>query len=108
MVAHLSWLDVHMLVPPMPACISQSCIWQLDMISTAQQSADHLIMVLQILMQVEQGGTIDPFLFADKDGSKWLLSKNDGNAVGQPTWISICAMTPDGLQVHHLLTHGHD
>ncbi|KAK9802632.1 hypothetical protein WJX73_008060 [Symbiochloris irregularis] len=51
------------------------------------------------LNQVEQGGTIDPFMFVDEDGSKWLISKNDGNSCGQPTWISVCALTPDGLQM---------
>lgn len=50
-------------------------------------------------MQADQGGTIDPYLFVDDDDSKWLLSKNDGNAVGKPTFISICLLSPDGLQV---------
>ena len=53
----------------------------------------------KVHVQVDAGGTIDPFMFVDEDGSKWLLSKNDGNAVGQPTFIHICALTPDGLQV---------
>ena len=48
------------------------------------------------MWQVDQGGTIDPFMFVDDDGS------NDGNAVGKPCWVSICLLSPDGLKVSSL------
>ena len=51
------------------------------------------------LVQADQGGSIDPSVFTDDDGKRWLLFKNDGNAVGQTTYIYICPLTPDALQV---------
>ena len=52
-------------------------------------------------MQAAEGGSIDPFVFTDEDGKRWLLFKNDGNhdAVKQPTHIYICPLTQDALQV---------
>lgn len=55
------------------------------------------VMDRPMVAQVEQGGSIDPFLFTDDDGSRWLIYKNDGNAVGQPTTLYIQPLTPDGL-----------
>ena len=50
-------------------------------------------------MQQEQGGSIDPYVFTDDDGKLWLLFKNDGNAVRQTTYIYICPLTADALEV---------
>jgi len=50
-------------------------------------------------LQINQGGSIDPSVFTDDDGKHWLLFKNDGNAVGQPTYIYICPLSKDALQV---------
>ena len=45
------------------------------------------------------GGVIDPYVFADRDGSRWLLWKTDGNSRGLPTWIYIQRLAPDGLEL---------
>ena len=37
--------------------------------------------------QMDQGGTIDPHLFVNSDGKRFLFFKNDGNAIGVPTII---------------------
>ena len=50
-------------------------------------------------MQADQGGSIDPSVFTDYDGKKWLLFKNDGNRVGQTSYIYLCPLTQDALQV---------
>ena len=50
-------------------------------------------------LQAGEGGSIDPSVFTDTDGKQWLLFKNDGNAVGQPTYIYLCPLTQDALQV---------
>jgi beta-xylosidase len=43
------------------------------------------------------GGSIDASPFVDADGKVYLLWKNDGNAVGAATWISVQELSPDGL-----------
>ncbi|MEY4970167.1 MAG: hypothetical protein RLZZ277_398 [Actinomycetota bacterium] len=48
------------------------------------------------LCQKEQGGTIDPHLFVDTNGKKYLYFKNDGNAVGVPTIIWAAEVDSDG------------
>jgi beta-xylosidase len=48
------------------------------------------------LCQDELGGTIDPHLFVDNDGTKWLYFKNDGNAVGVETVIWAARVDEDG------------
>ncbi len=47
-----------------------------------------------------QGGSIDASPFVDADGKRYLLWKNDGNAIGLDTWIHICQIDsndPDRL-----------
>jgi beta-xylosidase len=46
--------------------------------------------------QTEQGGTIDAHPFRDGD-KLYLYYKNDGNCCGQPTYLYVQEMTPDGL-----------
>ena len=41
------------------------------------------------------GGSIDPDIFTDSTGNSWLLWKNDGNRVGQPTTIWSVQLTSD-------------
>jgi Glycosyl hydrolases family 43 len=43
------------------------------------------------------GGSIDPDVFKDSTGNSWLLWKNDGNRVGQPTTIWSVRLTSDLL-----------
>ena len=45
----------------------------------------------------DEGGDIDPSSFVDTDGSRYLLYKNDGNAVGVTPWIYLQPVTADGL-----------
>lgn len=49
------------------------------------------------IAQPEQGGSIDASSFADDDGSRYVLWKNDGNAIGQDTWLHIQKVSADGL-----------
>lgn len=50
-----------------------------------------------MLCQRDLGGSIDPSVFTDTDGSNWLLFKNDGNCCGIPTSLWSDRLTPDGL-----------
>src|SRR3712207_1530736 len=60
------------------------------------------------LVQHEHGA-IDPYVFADADGQRYLLWKSDGNACGQPCWIYLQPLAPDGRVVagrpHPLITN---
>lgn len=49
-----------------------------------------------LVCQADQGGSIDPSLFVDDDGSRYLLWKNDGNCCGGQTWIYIQQLSGDG------------
>lgn len=42
-------------------------------------------------------GVIDATFFEDEDGSRWLFTKADGNATGQPTPMYIRRLSDDGL-----------
>ncbi|GAB2956420.1 hypothetical protein GCM10027280_51270 [Micromonospora polyrhachis] len=44
-----------------------------------------------------EGGDIDPASFVDADGRHYLLYKDDGNAIGQPTSIWLQPVAADGL-----------
>ena len=52
-----------------------------------------------LVCQRAEGGTIDPSVFRDADGTRYLLYKNDGNnpAVLRPARIYAQRLTPDGL-----------
>jgi len=52
-----------------------------------------------LICQANQGGSIDPSSFADEDGTRYLLWKNDGNCCGQDTWLYIQRVSADGLQL---------
>ncbi|WP_049571744.1 family 43 glycosylhydrolase [Streptomyces sp. SBT349] len=43
-----------------------------------------------------EGGDIDPSSFVDTDGTRYLLYKNDGNAVGQPAILWLQRTEADG------------
>jgi arabinan endo-1,5-alpha-L-arabinosidase len=45
----------------------------------------------------DEGGAIDASTFADDDGTRYLLWKNDGNCCGFDTWLSIAPLSDDGL-----------
>lgn len=44
-------------------------------------------------------GLIDPNAFVDSDGTPYLLWKDDGNAVGEPTPLHLQTLTADGLSL---------
>lgn len=44
-----------------------------------------------------EGGDIDASSFVDGDGARYLLYKNDGNAIGQPTRIWLQRTAADGV-----------
>ena len=53
-----------------------------------------------LVSQFNLGGAIDPSVFTDPaTGTQYLLWKNDGNAVGQDTWIYIQQLAPNGLSL---------
>ncbi|MEO3756022.1 family 43 glycosylhydrolase [Streptomyces sp. B6B3] len=45
----------------------------------------------------DEGGDIDPSSFVDTDGTRYLLYKNDGNAVGQPAILWLQRTEADGV-----------
>jgi beta-xylosidase len=50
-----------------------------------------------LICQTDQGGSIDPTAFADEDGKRYVLWKNDGNCCGQDTWLYIQPVSASGL-----------
>lgn len=49
--------------------------------------------------QLEEGGSIDPEPFVDRDGTLYLLWKNDGNCCGLPIFIYAQRLSEDGLRL---------
>jgi beta-xylosidase len=52
-----------------------------------------------LICQPDQGGSIDPAAFADEDGTRYVLWKNDGNCCAKDTWLYIQKVSADGLQL---------
>jgi arabinan endo-1,5-alpha-L-arabinosidase len=50
-----------------------------------------------LVCPAEAGGAIDASSFVDRDGRRYLLYKNDGNAIGLPTTIYLQPVAPDGV-----------
>ena len=44
-----------------------------------------------------EGGDIDPSSFVDTNGMRYLLYKNDGNAVGKAAWLWLQPVAADGV-----------
>jgi len=49
------------------------------------------------IAQPQQGGSIDASSFREDNGARYVLWKNDGNAIGQDTWLHIQQVSADGL-----------
>ncbi len=49
-----------------------------------------------LICQADEGGSIDASPYLDADGKLWLHWKNDGNAIGQPTYLYGSALSGDG------------
>lgn len=52
-----------------------------------------------IVCETKAGGSIDASPFLASDGKRYLYWKNDGNAVGVDTWISVQELSADGLKL---------
>lgn len=52
-----------------------------------------------LVCQGDLGGSIDASPFRDRDGTLYLLWKNDGNAVGQDTWLWSQRLSADRLRL---------
>jgi len=52
-----------------------------------------------LVAQFDRGGSIDPSVFTDSTGTQYLLWKNDGNAIGQDTYLYIQRLSADGLSL---------
>ena len=48
------------------------------------------------ICQADEGGSIDPSIFVEQDGSRYLLWKSDANSIGRHTWIYIQELARDG------------
>lgn len=57
-----------------------------------------------LVCQLDQGGSIDPSSFAEDDGTRYLLWKNDGNCCGMATWIYLQKVSSDGLTLQEAPT----
>jgi beta-xylosidase len=52
-----------------------------------------------LVCEVDQGGTIDAHPFTTADGKRYLYWKNDGNAVGADTFISVAELDSGGRKL---------
>jgi beta-xylosidase len=52
-----------------------------------------------LVCQADEGGSIDASPYTDEAGARWLYWKNDGNAIGQPTYLYGARLTADGRRV---------
>ncbi|MGW4958451.1 family 43 glycosylhydrolase [Nonomuraea sp. NPDC004186] len=50
-----------------------------------------------LVCNAAEGGDIDPSSFVDTDGKRYLVYKNDGNAVGRPTVLWLQQVGADGV-----------
>jgi arabinan endo-1,5-alpha-L-arabinosidase len=50
-----------------------------------------------LVCNASEGGDIDPSSFVDTDGRRYLVYKNDGNAIGAPTIIWLQPVAADGV-----------
>ena len=52
-----------------------------------------------LVCETDQGGSIDAHPFTAADGTRYLYWKNDGNAVGVDTYLSVAELTADGTRL---------
>ncbi|WP_158867459.1 glycoside hydrolase family 43 protein [Leifsonia sp. AG29] len=52
-----------------------------------------------LVCPTDLGGAIDASSFVDRDGSRYLIWKNDGNCCGQDTWLWAQPLSADGLSI---------
>ena len=49
-----------------------------------------------VVCPISEGGAIDPQLFTDTDGTRYLVFKTDGNCCALDTWIELAQLSADG------------
>jgi beta-xylosidase len=52
-----------------------------------------------LVCQADEGGSIDASPYTDATGARWLHWKNDGNAIGRPTFLYGARLTADGRRI---------
>lgn len=52
-----------------------------------------------LICQADEGGSIDPSPFRDRDGTLYLYWKSDGNCCGIATYLYVQKLAPDGLSM---------
>jgi beta-xylosidase len=52
-----------------------------------------------LVCQADEGGSIDASPYTDESGRRWLYWKNDGNAIGQPTYLYGAELGADGRSI---------
>ena len=52
-----------------------------------------------LICQADEGGSIDASPYTDEAGDRYLYWKNDGNAIGQPTWLYGARLSADGRRI---------
>ncbi len=52
-----------------------------------------------LVCQADEGGSIDASPYLDESGDRYLYWKNDGNAIGQPTWLYGVRLSADGRKL---------
>jgi arabinan endo-1,5-alpha-L-arabinosidase len=52
-----------------------------------------------VVCPIAEGGAIDPQLFTDTDGIRYLVFKTDGNCCGLDTWIELAPLSADGKTI---------
>jgi len=83
----------------------RQCIGRATSVSPAGPFTDSFAAPIMCLSSL--GGSIDPDVFVDGNGTPWLLSKNDGNCCGMPSGLWAVQLTSDGLNITgggHLLS----
>ncbi len=52
-----------------------------------------------LICQADEGGSIDASPYTDEAGDRYLYWKNDGNAIGRPTWLYGARLSADGRKI---------
>ncbi|XVV12089.1 glycoside hydrolase family 43 protein [Actinoplanes sp. CA-131856] len=52
-----------------------------------------------LVCQADEGGSIDASPYLDESGGRWLYWKNDGNAIGRPTYLYGARLDDSGTRV---------
>lgn len=75
--------------------------WQCISVAVAASSTGPFIdnSTGPLVCQRDRSGTIDPSVFTDTDGTRYLVFKSEGSGVGQPGMLWSQKLSPEGLAV---------